>query len=355
MFNILFFNMKGFLMNRRLNIVFSLLLSGMMVSLCFGKTMHAKAAVAASSAPKDGLIQVNDHWITHNDIDKAIKSFRMQMAKSNPSQALPDTFPPEMMQSFYMQMVDNELLTQETAKRHISADNKKVDSIYTKMKEQYPDSAAMQKMLADMGQTEKTVREQIGKALAIDSLVRSVYSTLDSVNDSTCRAFYTANPSYFTMPARYKASQIILKTTNNMTPEQKKILTDKADKILAELKAGKAFSAAVKQYSEDPKAATDSGDIGWFKLGDIRPEFDSAVVKLSVDGISPVFETDIGLHIIKKTGEEAGTTVAYADVHDKILYALTREKLGQALQDFIAKLRAVAKITYKNPADKPQQ
>jgi len=326
-----------------------------MVSLCFGKTMPAKAVGSASSAPKDGMIQVNDHWITQNDIDKSLKSFRLQMARSNPDQALPDTFPPEMMQSFYMQMVDNELLTQEAAKRHITANNRKVDSIFTKMKEQYPDSAAMEKMLAAMGQSEKTAREQIGKALSIDSLVRSVYSTLDSVNDSTCRAFYNANPSYFTMPARYKASQIILKTTKNITPEQKKILTDKAEKILAELKGGKAFSVAVKQYSEDPKAATDSGDIGWFKLGDIRPEFDSTIVKLAVDGISPVFETDIGLHIIKKTGEEAGTTMAYADVHDKILYALTRDKLGQALQEFIAKLRAAAKITYKNPADKPQQ
>jgi parvulin-like peptidyl-prolyl isomerase len=47
------------------------------------------------------------------------------------------------------------------------------------------------------------------------------------------------------------------------------------------------------------------GDMGWFRKGDLREELEKAVELKKNGEITDVICTDIGFHIIKKTGEEA--------------------------------------------------
>ena len=55
-----------------------------------------------------------------------------------------------------------------------------------------------------------------------------------------------------------------------------------AKKIIAELKKGGDFAALSKQYSKDPSASQQGGDLGFFKKGDMVPEF--ADVGIRVEG-----------------------------------------------------------------------
>ena len=49
-----------------------------------------------------------------------------------------------------------------------------------------------------------------------------------------------------------------------------------AKKIIAELKKGGDFAALAKQYSKDPGAAQQGGDLGFFKKDEMVPEFAAA-------------------------------------------------------------------------------
>ena len=53
-----------------------------------------------------------------------------------------------------------------------------------------------------------------------------------------------------------------------------------AKKIIAELKKGGDFAALSKQYSKDPGAAQQGGDLGFFKKDDMVPEFADAAFAL---------------------------------------------------------------------------
>lgn len=58
------------------------------------------------------------------------------------------------------------------------------------------------------------------------------------------------------------------------------------------------FDALAKRYSQDGSAAK-GGDLGWLYPGDTVPEFEREMNQLSIGGISPVFESRFGFHIVQ--------------------------------------------------------
>ena len=136
-----------------------------------------------------------------------------------------------------------------------------------------------------------------------------------------------------------------------MTAEQKNAVADKAKKVLAELRAGKDFAACAKKYSQDPNASA-GGDIGWFKKGDIKPEFERVAMTLKLNEISDVFQTDVGLHIIKKTAEENMPPKTFDEVKAQIKNMLELKKHNDEVKMFVDSLMAISKITFADTSYK---
>ena len=149
-----------------------------------------------------------------------------------------------------------------------------------------------------------------------------------------------------------RASQIMLISKKTSTPDQKKEIADKAKKILGEVRGGKDFAACAKKYSQDPNAST-GGDVGWFKKGDIKPEFERVAMGLKNNEVSDVFETDAGFHIIKKTGEETLPPKKYDDVKDQIKNMLGLKKKNEVVKGFVDSLYRLAAVTFADTSYKP--
>lgn len=76
-----------------------------------------------------------------------------------------------------------------------------------------------------------------------------------------------------------------------------------ATATLALAKSSQDFGALAKQFSQDPTAAENSGDLGFVKKGALVPEFEDVIFKndFAVGAVYPeLVETDFGWHIIKK-------------------------------------------------------
>ena len=107
-----------------------------------------------------------------------------------------------------------------------------------------------------------------------------------------------------------------------------------------------AFAAAAKEHSDCPSGAQ-GGDLGWFGHGMMVPEFDQAAFALKDGELSGVIETQFGYHVLLKTGTRGGGKQAFADVKEALAAALKRQAQGQALNAFVAGLRAKAKVEVK--------
>ena len=103
-----------------------------------------------------------------------------------------------------------------------------------------------------------------------------------------------------------------------------------ATKIIAELKKGGDFAALAKAHSTDPGAAQ-GGDLGFFKRGDMLPEFSAAAFALKPGQISdkPV-KTQYGWHVIKVEERRTAPPPTYAQVHDKLRQQIIQDGLPPA-------------------------
>lgn len=71
--------------------------------------------------------------------------------------------------------------------------------------------------------------------------------------------------------------------------------------VLGKLTSGGNFSELAVQYSADPGAKTNKGDLGIFEKGDFfSKEFETAILKLKPGEISGLVKTSLGYHIIKR-------------------------------------------------------
>jgi preprotein translocase subunit SecD len=93
--------------------------------------------------------------------------------------------------------------------------------------------------------------------------------------------------------------------TVTRTKEEAKNL---AEQILKQVKADPSqFATVAKTKSDDPSAATNSGDLGYFGKGTMTKAFEDAAFSMKPGDISDVVETEFGFHIIQlvdmKTGD----------------------------------------------------
>ncbi len=62
---------------------------------------------------------------------------------------------------------------------------------------------------------------------------------------------------------------------------------------------GDDFSTLAVLYSEDPGSSKQGGELGMFKRGEMRPEFEAAAFKLKPGEVSDIVETEDGFHLIQ--------------------------------------------------------
>ncbi|MBI5417909.1 peptidylprolyl isomerase, partial [Candidatus Poribacteria bacterium] len=93
------------------------------------------------------------------------------------------------------------------------------------------------------------------------------------------------------------ARHILIKLMPDADTKQENDTKLKAEEIYKELANGADFKETAKKYSEDPRA-NEGGDLGFFRRGDMIPEFEDTLNKLKVGEFSEPIRTRYGYHII---------------------------------------------------------
>ncbi len=81
--------------------------------------------------------------------------------------------------------------------------------------------------------------------------------------------------------------------------EEKQLAKDKLKSFKERIAKGDDFSTLAVLYSEDPGSARQGGELGMFKRGEMRPEFEAASFKLKQGEVSDIVETEDGYHLIQ--------------------------------------------------------
>lgn len=171
----------------------------------------------------------------------------------------------------------------------------------------------------------------------------------DAVLESYAQSAYKADPSRFQAGEQTHARHILIR---NPGPEAKA----KAEKLLAQIKAGASFEAVAKAQSEDATTSAKGGDLGFFSPDSMVKQFQAGLAELKNPGdVSGIVESDFGYHLIKLESRRPAGILPYAEVRDALrteartraLQEARAEKINKLLDQFKADPAAIEAFTQR--------
>lgn len=224
-------------------------------------------------------------------------------------------------EEFYNSMKDiaGDQLLQQVVVEQILNDkykvtDKEIEEELKGVKEQYGES--YEAVLAQSNLTEETLKTNIRFTLLQEKALKDV-----EVTDEEIEKYYN------------QASQEL--NARHILVEDE----ETAKEIKAKLDAGEDFAELAKEFSTDPGSGAKGGDLGWFTVGTMVPEFNDAAYALEIDEISEPVQSEHGFHIIQVT--EKRDVKDYGKLEDK--KEEIRESIAATKADWNTKMAELIK------------
>lgn len=207
-------------------------------------------------------------------------------------------------------LIDEMVLLQAAARDTLlTVDDEEVeDSLQIHMasiEANYVDRAAMNEALRLEGLTLQSFRELNRVQIAQGKLIRLYVRTrtgegevaVEITEDELRAAFEADRELLQERPASVTFDQIVVevRASDSASAEARAQLEEIRERALA----GEDFAELAQTYSQDPGSAQNGGDLGWRRRGTFVKEFEDVAFVLPEGGISEVFATDYGFHVIQ--------------------------------------------------------
>lgn len=173
----------------------------------------------------------------------------------------------------------------------------------------------------------------MSRKVVLDSYLRGEIEKQAKVTEADAKAYYDSHPEEFKGQEEIKASHILVKTEAE------------AKGILEKIKKGAAFDKLARQFSMDPGSKGNGGDLGYFRKGQMVPEFEQAVMGLKAGEVGGPIKTQYGYHLIKVADKRVGPGLAYEKIGEQLRVNLARKKQKEIFDGRVVELKKTSKVT----------
>ncbi len=290
----------------------------------------------------DKIAIVNGSVITSDEFNREL-SRQVKQRSLQQGQEVSSTQLEDIRNKILKNLIDFELLFQESRNNEIKVEKEEVDSQIKLLKQKFPKDTEFKNFLSELNLSESALKLKIEKGIAIQKLIEAQVAQKIKISDKESKVFYDTKPDLFKQPEQIKASHILIKVESGADEMKKSEAKEKIKKIKQKLNKGDDFAALAKEFSECP-SKNNGGDLGYFQRGQMVKSFEDAAFALKTEDVSDIVETQFGYHIIKVVDKKADKTIAYENVKKDLAQHLKQEKTSQEVKIYIQKLREKAKI-----------
>ena len=142
-----------------------------------------------------------------------------------------------------------------------------------------------------------------------------------------------------------RARHILLRTSPQLTAE---VAAGRLAEFRRQIESGsRSFEDLARQFSEDGSAAA-GGELGWSSPGTMVPEFEQAMNRLPVGGLSGPVVSRFGVHLIQ-VQERRQVAQDVKQLREQVRNVLREQKFEEAYAEWAKDLRARAYVELRDP------
>jgi peptidyl-prolyl cis-trans isomerase SurA len=200
-----------------------------------------------------------------------------------------------------LEQLENEKLElQEAIKKHITVAPGEVDTQINRMlADSHISMEQLREVLSNAGSSLEALRTQLTAQIAWQKTVAQQYQ--DRINISPAEVdTELARYAQGADKPHYLVSEIFFTVDN---PDKDAEVLKTAQSVEEQLKAGGNFGQIARQFSQSPSAAS-GGDMGLVHEGQLAPELNTELTKMTVNTISPPIRSIGGYYILALRGRQ---------------------------------------------------
>jgi peptidyl-prolyl cis-trans isomerase D len=150
------------------------------------------------------------------------------------------------------------------------------------------------------------------------------------VNDDELFNFYEDEKERFTTEEERQAQHILVESKQQ------------AEQIVTQLNSGADFAKLAATHSQDTGSKDAGGDLGFFTLGVMMPEFEAKVFSMKAGEVGAPVKTEFGYHVIKLNAIQVGDIKPFESVRDDLTKLYKQTKAQKSLYDLTEQLTNLA-------------
>ncbi len=173
---------------------------------------------------------------------------------------------------------------------------------------------------------------------------RASFAEEQEVTEEEIQAAYDSYVAGFAADETRSTRHILLSTGADKSAGDQ---LDKANELVAQLRAGADFAELAKQHSDDPGSAANGGSLGDVERGVMVAEFEEATFAAEVGAISEPVKTQFGYHIIQVENVNATEPVSFDEMRIELA---EEEKLRKAENIALEKAEEIRNELFEQPS-----
>jgi len=302
------------------------------------------AGVSAADNESDrenAVARVNGDFITREDYQRQFNIAQGQLLRQGVP--LDDAGLRRLRNEVLENLIDNELLFEESKRRGYAADEREINSQFDEVQAQFTTEQEFRAALEKMNYTAVAFKDAVERRITLEKLIESDIAPDITVSDEESRLYYEDNPEYFVQPKQVSASHILIMVEDQNNEQQKQEALEKIKLVQQKLRDGEDFAALAIECSEGPSSAQ-GGDLGFFQSGQMVPPFEEAAFSMKVGEVSDIVETRFGYHLIKVTDIRAEVSIPYEHAKNSIDKYLTQNLIMNEIEALLTVLKDEAEL-----------
>jgi len=281
----------------KLNYLLAICLLNLTTFQAIAQTEVKTETAAPSGQVIDRIVaKVNNYILLESDIQK---SYLEAIAQSQQ-----DIQPPTRCEVFESLLISKMMVAKAEIDSVMVTDAEvmlQADQRFSMVMQQF---GGDEKMIAEVyGKTADQLKTEIHDMLKEQITVSKMQAKITeglSISPADVRKFYNdiQKDSLPFFSAEVMVGQIVKKPEINQ--KVKNEITAQLRDLKNQIMEGKEdFQTLAKQYSQDPGSAPLGGDLGFFRRGELAPEYEATALGMEVLEISDPVETSFGFHMIQ--------------------------------------------------------
>ncbi len=288
--------------------------------------------------------QVENRIITFEEVRREMSSLVPRIEQESRTQEDFD----QKMANLYLEtiqsLIDRHLIVKEFGEKKYNFPPSVIENEYDRIliEDFNNDRAAFHLHLQSIGKNVREFRSELRERVIVSAMRGNMRKSISEISPERISRYYEDNKIQFFQEESLHLRLIMLKPIGDESPD---LMRQQAERILAEVSAGKSFEDAARAYSQDTRRSR-GGDWGWVTRKDLNERLAEAAFSLAQGAYSEPLFVGRQVYIMYVEERRPEGIQPLADVREQIEDILAGQLSRREQQAWIERLRQKAFIRY---------